>query len=247
MSGWGPSHVGSRLEQGPAPGGASGIRKVASFPRERASPLLDTRSRSGSWAPAYLDDATRPAGLSGASEGRRKLELVPELIQDSAALSEVGVELHAIAVPHGELPFGEAGEGQPGRRVPGPDLVRVSKVQLPLELSAGESLKGADEVAVDIVRMILFLDEGPIDEDLRHADVPELGDENLEVVHETPPPGNVPVRVFFPWTQDEHGTSDVFECQDVIPRREEAFPGEARKRHHDVSLYILIMFDKFVK
>jgi hypothetical protein len=46
----------------------------------------------------------------------------------------------------------------------------------------------ADEIPVDVVRTILVLDEGSVDEDLGNPYLPELLDKDFEVVHELSPP-----------------------------------------------------------
>ena len=91
------------------------------------------------------------------------------------------VELDSIAVPHRKLPLLVAAVAPPTPGIPGPDLVRVQKIQLPLEFAARELPQVAFEIAVDVVRMILVLCERAVDENLRDADLPELFDQNREV------------------------------------------------------------------
>lgn len=65
----------------------------------------------------------------------------------------------------------------------------VEQVELTLELARGQPAQLADEVAVDVVRVILVLHERTIDEDLGDADGGELTRQDPEVVDELGTPG----------------------------------------------------------
>jgi hypothetical protein len=72
------------------------------------------------------------------------------------------IELDAVLVPHRKLLLRGAAVRTTRGGIPRPDLVRVEEVQLSRELSAGELVEIADEVPVDVLRMILVLDEGAV-------------------------------------------------------------------------------------
>ena len=72
---------------------------------------------------------------------------------------DVRVQLHAVAVPHRELPLGVAAIRPSGRGISCPHLERVQEVELTLQLAASEPLQITDEIAIDVVRMVLVLGE----------------------------------------------------------------------------------------
>ena len=94
------------------------------------------------------------------------------LIADPAELPVVRVELYAVLVPHGKLPFFVAPVSPSRCRIPRPDLLRIEPIEFALNPPAGEVRQIALEVPVDVVRVVLVLDEGTIDVDLFDPDLP---------------------------------------------------------------------------
>jgi hypothetical protein len=66
-------------------------------------------------------------------------------------------------------------------------------------------IQPADEVAINVVRVIFVFRERAVCENIAYSDVPELLHENLEIVDQVGPPGRVPRGILIPvGTQDEN-------------------------------------------
>jgi len=85
------------------------------------------------------------------------------------------------------------------------------------------------EVAVDVVRVVLVLEEGSIDEDLRDSYLPKLSDEDLEVVDQLLPPSGVPLRVVRTGTLHEHRLAEIVERELEAALRQDAVRSEIRQ------------------
>jgi hypothetical protein len=156
-------------------------------------------------------------------------------IADTRELSEVWIELDAVLVPHRELLLRKTTVRAALRRIPGPDLVRVEEVQLPLQLSAGELTQVADEVPVDIVGVFFVFGERAVGEDLADADLPELPHEDSQIVDEPTPPSDIPVGVGRAWTHDKHRSAKLVEGQLIVGRRQETVGRERRQHNHRLT------------
>jgi hypothetical protein len=67
--------------------------------------------------------------------------------------------------------------------------------------------------------VVLVLNKGSVGKDLADADLPELVHEDLQVVDEPSPPGDVPVGVAGAGTDDEQRTAELVEGELVVDRR----------------------------
>jgi hypothetical protein len=101
--------------------------------------------------------------------------------------TDVRVEFHPVPVPR-KLLLRISPMGLPRPRVPRPNLMRIEQVQLACEFATRQRLHRADEIAVNVIRMVLLLDEGAVGKDLSHTHVPELLGHGLEIVDEEIPP-----------------------------------------------------------
>ena len=109
---------------------------------------------------------------------------------------DVRVEFHPVPVPHGKLLLRVSPMSLPGSRVPSPNLMRIEQVQLACEFPTRQRLQRANEIAVNVIRMVLLLDEGAVGKDLGHTHGPELLGHDLEIVDEELPPRGIPRRRF---------------------------------------------------
>ena len=89
--------------------------------------------------------------------------------------------------------------------------MRIQEVQLALKSPARQFSQVTHEVTIDVVWVVFILDEGPIDEDVFDADLPELIDEDREAVHKMSAPGPIPVGIAARRTFDEHGRPQLGE------------------------------------
>ncbi len=163
------------------------------------------------------------------TERRWELQLVAVRVADPGKLAEVWVQLDAIRVPHRELLLRVAAIRPARGRIPGPDPERVEQVQPVLEPTARQIGQVADEVAVDVVRVRLVLDERAVDEDVRDPHLPELTDEDREMVDEPFPPASIPGRDPIRRTGHEHRQTKLAERQGIVRRRQTTRAGEGRQ------------------
>src|SRR5262245_28898647 len=110
-------------------------------------------------------------------------------------------------MPHGQLLLRVSPERASLFGIPGPNLVVIQEVETALEVATGQLAQLAHEVAVDIVRVVLVLDERSVDEDVANAHLPELSHHDFEIVDEQRAPGSVPAVVAGARTLDQRRRS----------------------------------------
>ena len=82
-----------------------------------------------------------------------------ELVGNARRLYIVRVEFHPIGEPHRELGFARVGIPASGPWVPRPDLVLVKRIEIALQSTRRHVPHVAFDVAIDVMRMVLVLDE----------------------------------------------------------------------------------------
>jgi hypothetical protein len=98
--------------------------------------------------------------------------------------------------------------------------VRIEKVQFALQVPARESPQVADEVPVDVVRMILVLDERAVGEDLANPDASKLSHEGREVLDKRRTPARVPGRRADAVSRDDGARAELIQRELVVTRWE---------------------------
>lgn len=103
----------------------------------------------------------RTAGkrTTGCPEEGRELERVPATVVARDQAGKRRVELHPVLVPHGELLLRVAAVRPTLGRIPGPGAMGIQLVEPILQRTGNELASVALEVAVDVVRMVLVLEE----------------------------------------------------------------------------------------
>lgn len=131
---------------------------------------------------------------TGQPKGRRELQFIPEGIADAREKPrEVWIELHVVLAPHRKLRLRRVRIRAAAPGIPRPDMMRINRVQVPLELLARELAQIAREISVDIVRVVLLFDERTVDKNTIGANLPELPDHDVQVVDQLTSPGRIPV------------------------------------------------------
>ncbi len=95
-----------------------------------------------------------------------------------------------------------------------------------------QPLRVAIEVSIDVVGMILVFREGPVDEQLLDADLPELPDQNLETIDQHRAPARIPVRVSVAWPLHQGRGPQFLEAGLPIACRQHAVLRERRDLRH---------------
>ncbi len=162
------------------------------------------------------------------------------------------IEFNPIPVPHRELFLRISAMGLSRRRIPCPYLEWVEQVQPPRQIPRGQLIQAADEIAVNIVRMVLILGEGTVCVDFADADLPELLREDLEVIDQPVAPAAVSrarLRSFW-WAANEYRPAKLIKGHFVVSRWQETVWLKGRYIHDSLfrQYYaILAMLDLYVK
>src|SRR5439155_10478622 len=114
------------------------------------------------------------SGVAALAKQGRKDEFVPVLVEDAGPLPEVRIEFDVVDKPHRELGLAGASIPPPLRRIPCPAAMPIERVQIAFQETRRHVQAVTDEVAVDIVRMVLGLHERTVDEDRIEADTTQL-------------------------------------------------------------------------
>jgi hypothetical protein len=126
-------------------------------------------------------DALEAPICASPSKPRGKLERVAELIDSCNQPGAVGVQLHSVGVPHWQLSFPIPAIRAPSIRLPSPALPGIDAIELAFKPTGRQVTRIALEVAVDVVRVVLVLDERAVNEDLLHAHSFQLPGERSQI------------------------------------------------------------------
>jgi hypothetical protein len=85
------------------------------------------------------------------------------------------------------------------------------------------------EIAINVVRVLLILDEGAVDEDLSDPNLPQLPNEDLDVTQKLVTPATVPVRVAAHRALHEERFAHLAEREFVVARGQAPVHVEVRQ------------------